>query len=314
MNDAEQLYSALKDNSIDRADMLRKALTLELDKYQKTYGRPPGYDNYLWRFINGGTDANPLAFADPRVWLMAGLTDENGKLSDVFKNNTVYVPPKEPRPYNAMDLSDVAKFVYEETGTFNLSEIASRYRGAQLEATDVNDALVGVPGFSIESMTADGKPTVQIDDDYLFGSLWPKIDQTQAMMSQVEQNPTAYSDKIKQTLAIQEQNLVSSLPEQATIGTMPKADLFASWMDDGTINKWLQSFGLRGTKEFDYASGRNKWSLYGNGKLKIPTLDNPENNYSGEEIQSYLNHERATKKVDTGRSIRPCSIWTNRSA
>lgn len=305
MADAERLHEALKSNSVDRADVLRNALKEKLDTYQKKYSRPPGYDNYLWRFINGGTEANPLVFADPRVWIMAGLTDKEGALTDIFRNNTLYKEPREPRSFNSKDVGDVARFVYEETGTFNPHEIARLYKGADLDAEGVNAALDGIPGFSVESVDANGNPKMQIDEEYLYGSIWPKIDETRAMLDQVERNPAGVSDATKQTLARQEDLLTQVLPEQATIGTMPKADVFASWMDDATINKWMSTIGLRGTKELDPGSGRYKWNLYGRSTLRID-----DHVYDHEMVQDYLNHHRATKKIDTGRSdIRGRSVY-----
>lgn len=294
MDDTESLYAALRENQIVRADALRTTLKQQLDAYQRKYLRMPGNDTTLWRYLNGGPIKNPYPFADPRVWMLAGLTDDKGTLSAVFTENTIYVAPKVPRSFDSSSLTDTANFVYEETGRFDAEDVAHLFKGATITAQDVGLQLAGLPGFSIESLTPAGIPSVLPDIEYLYGPIWEKLDDTEEMRDQVEANPEVYPENIKTALAQQEQRLMEALPEQATVDTLPKLDPFATWVDDNTVSHWMQSFGMNGVKVYQESNGRWMWMVGGR------PLDFNGQSYDDEAVAQYLNHERLRKSVPTG--------------
>lgn len=299
MDLTERLYRELGQNDLESANVTRSALRKELDAYQRTYKKSPGYDNYLWRFINGGPKTKPYPFADPRVYMLAGLTDDKGNLTDIFTKNTVYVPPPVAREFNPNDLLDTAAFVFETTGELRLEDIAGRFTGQQLSPSDVALRLVGQPGYSVESVAADGTVTPASDVDYLFGPIWTKIDQTESMMETVEAHPNAFEENVRQALVDQHARLLEALPEQATIDTL-KPDPFASWVDDAIINDWIRSFNAAAVmeKEYDYKSGRWLWQFKRGTFEKFRYKDH---DYSYKDLIQFLNHKKVKKPVGTGK-------------
>lgn len=305
---ADNLYDALRGNDIKEADKIRPQLRQAIQNYMTQYGKPPGYDPYLWRFINGGTEGMILPFEDHRRWMLAGLTNDKGELASIFTTNTIFKPPVVERSYDAKDITDVAKFVYEETGELNKDRIAELYKGGGSQTPD--EMLAGKPGFNISSLTPDGKPTVDIGDEYLYGPIWPKIDQTEGMIQMVEANPKPFPADMLPTLQAQLDSLQAALPEQATLETLP-ADPFASYMDQGTIMHWLNSIGMRGELSKDDATGRYKWSIDYRGPhvpLKLNVELNPKTGERGDvdfppsDIRQFMNHDRAMKSVPTGET------------
>lgn len=335
MDMVDKLYSALRVNDVAEADRLRAKLKKAITQYREEFkskkkgvielAPPPGYDNFLWRFLNGGTEGKPLPFADPRVWLLAGITDDKGKLSSIFTNNTIWKPEIAPRQYDANSIEDVAKFVYEETGEFNPEKIAELYKGDNISSAAVSALLAGKPGFSITSISADGQPTVDINEEYLYGSIWPKLDAVAGMIRAVLSGQLDV--KFRSMLRDQQDELIKVLPEQATFKSIP-IDVFGSYMDHATIINWLRDKGLTAEIELSPENNRYMWIVYGRlgeqiiiegpvsreeavilkrtaereGRPVPPEGFTREYRIGADEIQDFLNHKRATKKIPTGES------------
>jgi broad specificity phosphatase PhoE len=308
----DKLYDSLRKDDTKAADKIRPQLLQAIQNYRtqfaiqsgKNKGKmapPPGYDNNLYLLVGGGTENNPLSFADPRIWSLAGLTDRNGKPSAVFTTNTIWKPIPPDRKYDPKDIEDVAKFVYEKTGELNRGEIEQRYRGTG----QIDELLVGRPGFSISALSADGKPTIDINEEYLYGPIWPKIDQTEAMIQQVQADPSKFDQGILPALDSQMKELEAALPPQATVNELP-ADPFSSFMDQGTVLNWLKSAGLNAELEYVPENNRHMWKVGGKGTFKRSVVTNAktgeigDHEFDAKQVEQYLNHKRATTVVGTG--------------
>jgi broad specificity phosphatase PhoE len=315
----DELYSALRENDIDRADQLRELIRPTLEKYKKDYATAksnpsgaPGTDPALWKYLNGGPASNPFPFADPRVWRLAGLTDRKGDPSDIFTKNTMYRPAPVPRSFDPTDAVDTAKFVYEETSVMDWDRFKSLYTGPG----DQND-LVGHPDFSIEALDANALPVLQIDDEYLFGDIYPKIDETNTLYNEIESTHEDSTDKAKilEVLSKQLEKLQNALPEQAdTDEVIRRSDPFSSYMQDRIVKTWVQN-QFPGTwtveKEFDPERGKFAWHVSGHFRLQMEVAGEikdangvplPTQVVLDEEVvENYLNHRRPTKQIPTGQ-------------
>ena len=322
------LFAALRENNITEADGLRAKIKPLLEAYQKKWKTEkqnptgsPGTDPTLWRYLNGGPASAPYPFADPRVWKLAALTDSNGIPSSIFTENNVYLPPPTHREYNPEDLVDTAKFVYEYMGEADWGEIARRYTGG----TDLNGPLIDHEDFSIEALE-NNAPIIQINDEYLFGDIHPKIDQTVQMLDQIraEHPEGPQKEKILDALNKQLVKLNDALPEQAdAMEIVKRSDPFSAYIEDRSVKEWLGAYAswiYSAEKTFDEEKARWKWELKGyegsvghievdqdveyKDELGIDRIRSQkvDKEFDTEFLEDYLNHKRPTKEVPTGRT------------
>ncbi len=328
----EELYSALRENDNAHADVLREQIKPKLKDYREKYSTKkvnpmglPAEDRTLWSYLNGGPASRPFPFADPRVWRLAGLTDKDGNLSDIFKRNTIYLPPPTPRPFDNSSLVDTAKFVYEETGELNWDKVDELYasdtidKDKPLQEQPAFSDLIGSDDFSVESLDVDGKPTLQINDEYMFGSIWPKIDTTLGMIDQINdpafQSP--YKDSLVNALESQLGKLQAALPDQATVTeVIDRSDPFSRYIPDAIVKDWTlgQFPGIRTIeKQFDAIAGRWFWSINDSERnnedaeawtadVTLPSGGTAQKKLTLDDIESYLNHHRPRRWVDTGKT------------
>jgi SNF2 family DNA or RNA helicase len=334
---ADDLFTALRDNDIAGADKLRAQVRPLLDAYKRTYATPkdnpsgdPTKDKTLWRYLGGGPQSAPFPFADPRIWKLAALTNVDGSPGDIFTNNSIYVPPPEVRDYNKEDLVDTAKFVYETTGEMNWSEVAQRYQG-----TMKPEDLVGHPDFSIAALDQDGKPIMEVNEEYLYGSIWPKIDQTAQMAGDIQnrldqipegqKTPEVRNRAANVLTALSDQliRLKAVLPEQAQADEIiRRSDPFSAYIEDRVIQHWLAELTpgrIRAEKVWDGDRGRMVWALEADRasaklNIRIPSTEKYQDEIGLEktrpiekdfrldfqQIENYMRHIRVRKEVPTG--------------
>jgi hypothetical protein len=339
---ADDLFKSLRNNDVDTADSLRAQIKPLLAAYQKKWATDkqnptgsPASDPNLWKYLNGGPAASPYPFADPRVWKLAALTESDGSLSKIFSENNLYLPPPEPREFDATDLVDTAKFIYEYTGDMDWAEVAARYNGEGLIGPDqmtpdvinkMASRLVGNPDFSIEALDGSSAPIMQINDEYLFGDIHPKIDQTVQMLDQVRGDHPEGPEKDRIIAALKNQlaKLSEVLPPQAdSAEVVRRSDPFSAYIEDRIVIDFLHSYAPwidKVSKELDPIKGRYFWELkssYG-GQQETKVMEDEQykddlgiertrsvekvKSFSTEFIQDYLNHNRPQKEVPTGRT------------
>jgi hypothetical protein len=205
----------------------------------------------------------------------------------------------------------------------NWEEVNRRYKGTGNPAID----LIGHEDFSITSFESSLLPIMQINDEYLFGDIWPRIDETIQMQDQIkaEYPDGPEKDNLLQALTRQLIKLQDALPEQADVNEIiRRSDPFSAYIEDRAVRNWIRNEfpDITGAdRVWDEERGRYRWDLtyliyegseIGEVIIKVNTKAKDDLGVvrvverevpwkiTPKFLEGYLNHHRPTRSVPTG--------------
>lgn len=234
----------------------RLSIQKQLNNYFKTYGKAPGWDRTLARLRT-----------DPRYWKLSGYMNAEGKLADIIvkeKNYQKEFTISLPAPG---DLKDTVRYIREKYGKYDI-ELIGKELGE--DAGTLKKRLVSELGWNIA-----GEEVIP-DEEYLYGDLYPKIDQAQ------EAGLTGQVDKLK-----------AALPEQLTFKQIP-ISLVYTWLPIEIKNMWLKAADIGGkfVRKVNPANGLLEWDIEDGSKWGGVDELRINRNSPIDAILKFMNHNR----------------------
>lgn len=268
---SKEFNDSLSSGQVDAK--LQKNLKRTVEAYKREFKSAPGYDRMLGQIKD-----------DPRYFLMAGMMDSEGKVSDALVKADFLQQQPEVKPAKKGDLQDAIRYSLESGKGYDVSTIAAALGN---DVGHTKALLAKLPDWNTV-LVSEGNIEVYHDHDYLFGDLWPKIDQAE-----------------RDDLPKQVEKLRKALPEQRTLKNVP-AGLLYTWLPDVVKNDFLADIGVGGqlVREVNPESGRLEFVVKDGRPGSHP--DMKAGRLSPKDIiEKYLNHRKVMVEGENGPVIDP---------